>query len=219
MSINYSTKGLELIELYKQMAQQGYETRDGGHIENAFSDFELQHYRIQLKTIISFFETKSLLDYGSGGSNWNLKGFHDNGQSAREYFNVETVKKYDPARGLDERSKVDAVICFDVLEHIHILDVCKVIRDLFDHAGKLLVINVACYSAAALLPNGENAHITVRQPLWWKGVVDTISIDYPDVFVYLMCSVGWRNTQSFSIWSSQEWREHPGFEVKDSFYE
>ncbi len=119
---------------------------------------------------------------------------------------------------MDERTRVDAVICFDVLEHIHILDVNKVIRDLFDHADKLLVINVACYSAAALLPNGENAHITVRQPLWWKGVVDSISIDYPHVFVYLMCSIGWRNTNSFSIWSSDEWREHPGFEVKDSFY-
>ena len=76
MSIDFSDKGLALIELYKQMAQQGYETREGNYIEKAFSDFELQHYRIQLKTIITFFETKSLLDYGSGGSNWDLKGFH-----------------------------------------------------------------------------------------------------------------------------------------------
>ena len=28
-------------------------------------------------------------------------------------------------------------------------------------------INVACYNAAALLPNGENAHVTVRAPSWW----------------------------------------------------
>jgi len=55
MSINFSEKGLQLIELYQQMAQKGYETRDGAYIENAFSDFELQHYRIQLKTIVSFF--------------------------------------------------------------------------------------------------------------------------------------------------------------------
>jgi hypothetical protein len=218
MSINFSPKGQALITLYQQMADKGYETNDGVHIENAFSDFELRHYRTQLQKIISFFETKSILDYGSGGSNWNLNGFHDNGQSAKEYFNLDMIKKYDPARGLDERSKVDTVICFDVLEHIHILDICKVIRDLFDHAGKLLIINVACYSARALLPNGENAHITVRQPLWWKGVVDSISIEYPDVCVYLMCSVGWRQTSAYAIWSSQEWDEHPGFEVKDSFY-
>ncbi len=62
MTINFSEKGLALIELYKKMAHEGYETRDGNYIENAFSDFELQHYRIQLKTIISFFETKSILD-------------------------------------------------------------------------------------------------------------------------------------------------------------
>ena len=24
-----------------------------------------------------------------------------------------------------------------------------------------------CYSAAALLPNGENAHITIQKPEWW----------------------------------------------------
>jgi hypothetical protein len=218
MTINFSQKGLDLIELYTQMAAVGYETSQGQHIENAFSDFELRHYRLQLKSILSFFETKTVLDYGSGGSDWQLAGFDEGGQSAQAYFGLELVKRYDPARGLDERSKVDAVICFDVLEHIHILDVAKVIHDLFKNAKNLLVINVACYSAAALLPNGENAHITVRPPLWWKGLIDTISIEYPDVFVYLMCSTGWRNTTAFSVWSSQEWREQQGFEVKDGFY-
>ena len=218
MTIHFSQKGNDLIELYTQMASSGYETSAGIHIENAFSDFELRYYRNQLKTIVDFFKPKTLLDYGSGGSNWDLTGFHDDGQSAKEYFNLEQVKLYDPARGMDERSVSDAVVCFDVLEHIHILDVGKVIRDLFENTGNLLIINVACYSAAALLPNGENAHITVRAPLWWKGVIDSISVEFPNVVVYLMCSVGWRKTQSFAIWSSQEWHEHPGFEIKDGFY-
>ena len=26
---------------------------------------------------------------------------------------------------------------------------------------------MGCYSAAALLPNGENAHITIQKPEWW----------------------------------------------------
>jgi hypothetical protein len=218
MTFIFSNKGQELIAVYQQMAERGYETQDGTHIDNAFSDFELRHYRAHLHKIISYFETKTLLDYGSGGSNWDLEGFHEDGKSAKEYFGLEAVKKYDPARGLDERSKVDAVICFDVLEHIHILDISKVIRDLFASSGKLLIINVACYSARAMLPNGENAHITVREPLWWKGVIDSISVEYPDVCVYLMCSTGWRNTSSYPIWSSQEWREQAGYEVKDSFY-
>jgi len=33
-----------------------------------------------------------------------------------------------------------------------------------------------------------------------------------------MCSTGWRQTQSFAIWSSMEWREQQGLEVKDGFY-
>jgi len=48
----------------------------------------------------------------------------------------------------------------------------KVVSELFSLAKKLLIINVACYEAAALLPNGENAHITTRNAHWWKGVID-----------------------------------------------
>ena len=28
-------------------------------------------------------------------------------------------------------------------------------------------MNVACYSAAALLPNGKNAHINIKNHKWW----------------------------------------------------
>ena len=57
---------------------------------------------------------------------------------------------------------------FDVLEHIFISDIPYVIHDVFSYSKKLVIINVACYEASALLPNGENTHITVRPPLWWK---------------------------------------------------
>ena len=62
----------------------------------------------------------------------------------------------------DERASVDCVACFDVLEHIYVLEVGTVLRNIFSHAKKLVILNVVCYEASALLPNGENAHITVR---------------------------------------------------------
>ena len=37
------------------------------------------------------------------------------------------------------------------------------------YANRLVVLNIACYKATALLPNGKNAHVTVRDPMWWKG--------------------------------------------------
>ena len=32
---------------------------------------------------------------------------------------------------------------------------------------KYIFLNVGCYSAAALLPNGKNAHINIQPPEWW----------------------------------------------------
>ncbi len=47
-------------------------------------------------------------------------------------------------------------------------DVPAVLRDILSLADRLVVLNVACYKANALLPNGENAYITARHPFWWK---------------------------------------------------
>ena len=71
----------------------------------------------------------------------------------------------------DEKRSVDCMVSFDVLEHVFISNVATTIRDMLSYATKLAIINVACYSARALLPNGENEHVTVRRPLWWEGML------------------------------------------------
>ena len=78
-------------------------------------------------------------------------------------FGLNKVHRYDNPK-IDERTLVDCVVCFDVLEHIFVSDVATVLRDFFT-CKKLVILNVACYEANALLPNGENAHITVLVPL------------------------------------------------------
>ncbi len=60
-------------------------------------------------------------------------------------------------------------------------DIPFVVNELFQLAEHLVIVNVACYPAAALLPNGENAHISVRPADWWVGVFDTIGTLYPNV--------------------------------------
>jgi len=205
MNINLSKKGLELIKLYEKMANEGYQREDGSEVKDAFSDFESRFYRNQLKEIISEFKIKSLLDYGCGGSDWNLKGFDEKGLSAKEFYNLENSYRYEPARNIDERRSVDCVICFDVLEHIYIEDIEKIIHDIFSYATKLVIINVACYPAAAILPNGENAHITVRHPHWWKALIDLACLKFPEVSVLLLTSIGWRNTSAFPIQKANDW--------------
>ena len=202
-----------LTELYGRMAREGYATVDGQQVVNAFNDMEIHAFRELVKPIFVTAEAKTLLDYGCGGSDYEAPGF-DGDLSARQYFGLDEVFRYEPARGLDQRRKADVVVCFDVLEHIFIADVAEVVRELFSLAGRLVVANVACYSARAMLPNGENAHVTVRDPMWWKGMFDAISPDFPEVCVLLMCSTGWRQVQLFDIWSASTWLASPTFVTK-----
>lgn len=207
-----SKKQLALIELYSQMATEGYLTKFDEHVAIAFSDMEIRAFKEHVRNLFIKFEIKSLLDYGCGGSNYETKGFA-NELTAKEYFDLEDVYLYEPARKIDQRRQVDAVVCFDVLEHIFISDVSRVIRELFSLTTKLLIINVACYSAGALLPNGENAHITVRPPLWWKGFIDSIAIEFPNITIQLWCSTAWRNVEEYKLLKASDWQVQDGFVV------
>ena len=48
-------------------------------------------------------------------------------------------------------------------------------------AGKFVLCNIDCFRAHKLLPNGENVHITVREPAYWQGVFETVSNRYPSI--------------------------------------
>jgi hypothetical protein len=211
-----SPKGQELVALYNQMAVHGYDRQDQTHVDVAFSDFELRAYRMQVQQVLLDNQISSVLDYGCGGSNWYATGFDpESQQSAVEYFQLSRAWRYEPARDIDERKPVDCVISFDVLEHIFIADVPNVLRDMFSYANKLLILNIACYPAAARLPNGENAHITVRDPLWWKGLLDAISVEFPQTKVWLICSTGWRQSSDFKIWRAEDWQNSSTFVIED----
>ena len=201
-----SKKGQELIGLYTDMAGNGFETVEGGFTKDAFSHFGARPYRDGLKRDFTLFDIKSTLDYGCGGSDWSLKGFDESSNgSAKEFFRLDKCYRFEPARDLDERQKVDCVLNFDVLEHIFIADISNVINEIFSYATKLVAINVACYPAGALLPNGENAHITVRSPDWWKAQVDNIALRYPDISVLLITSTGYMVSQAFPIYKANDW--------------
>ncbi len=154
----------------------------------------------------------TVLDYGGGGSDWDEPDFDlESGQSAKQYFDVSLVNTFEPARNKLEKTKSDCVICMDVLEHIFISDVPKVVNELFSLAKKLLIINVACYEADALLPNGENAHITIRNAEWWKGVIDATAVHFEEVEVMLICSTSYTSGVVYEPFRSGNWHHGAGY--------
>ncbi len=215
-NINFSDKGKELINLYTEMAENGYDRVDKSHVTSAFNDFELRKFRKPLKKILEKYYISTVLDYGCGGSNWECEKFDDEtGLSAKKYFNLQKIYRYEPARSIDERSKVDCVISFDVLEHIFISDIPAVLRNIFSYSEKIVVLRIACYPAIATLPNGENAHITVRDYNWWKGMIDGISLEFPNILISLICTQNGKNNM-YPIWNANMWQECNNF-VIDAF--
>ena len=188
----------ELINYYKQMAENGYVREDGTFVKNVYSDAEPHKFSDQIKKIVEYFDAKNGLDYGSGGSDLN-KTKLISGEKFIDYIGLKKIQSFEPARNKKNKIKSDIVLCFDVLEHVFINDVPWVLNDLFEHANKCIVINVACYNAAALLPNGENAHITVRPPSWWLGQVECISSLHPEIYWALFASESYNNAKFFGV--------------------
>ena len=211
--LSLSKKGGELIEHYKDMANHGYQREDGVYVKDTYESFEINKFKELIQPQFKYWKIKKVLDYGGGGSNWDKSGFSGE-QSEKDFFNLEKVINYEPARNYYDIESCDCVVCFDVLEHVYLNDLNDVLTHIYSHALKFVIIQVACYEAQALLPTGENAHITVRPPIWWKGFIDGISIKYPNISTMLFCSTEYKHAQLFKIWNNAEYDNQNEYSIK-----
>lgn len=80
-----------------------------------------------------------------------------------------TYHEYDPCvPGKDaEPETADIVYCGDVMEHIEEQCVDAVVDHLADLTRYHLLLVVAYAPAKKTLPDGRNAHITIKRPDWW----------------------------------------------------
>lgn len=212
-----SEQGKSLVKMYEEIADIGYDRVFGDRVSKAYNDFELSKFRDLVRPHFLNHSIGSVLDYGCGGSDWTAAGFDPmTGASAQEFFEVKQVRQFEPARKLLQKKKSDCVVCFDVLEHIFLADIKTVVRDLFSLSKKLLVVNVACYSANALLPNGENAHVTIREPGWWKGMIDSVAADFPSVNVILICSKSYVSGVFYGVYNANQWIQSDSFSIEQT---
>ncbi len=129
---------------------------------------------------------RTLLDYGGGrGTQYDLGAITIGSEvfaGSLEYLGVELVACFDPALGgAPPPDKFDVVICVDALEHCDRQDLPWIVRHLFAKARLGVFANVASYSAAKLLPNGENAHCTVEDAGWWMELFSAVAAEFPSV--------------------------------------
>ena len=159
----------ELVDLYRRMHTEK---------DRVFAGLSLLLYVDAIKALIDEYDARTLLDYGSGKGRQYLAlegALPRTGQvisSVPDFWGVPPPTCYDP--GYPPLSALpaghfDGVICTDVLEHCPEDDLGWIIEELFGYARQFLFVSIACQPAVKRLPNGENAHCTVRPPSWWKA--------------------------------------------------
>lgn len=139
----------ELIEQYRQI-----------HASRVYGDTSVKNLRF-LRPEIKLLHPRSILDYGCGQS--RLLEQLQLGYPAK-------LLRYDPA--IPKWSKklaepVDLLLNIDVLEHIEERDLDGVIAEMAALSRNAIII-VDTKPASALLPDGRNAHATIRPHDWWR---------------------------------------------------
>ena len=123
---------------------------------------------IQSSPQINRFETKSILDFGTGKGNL-VKTLRQQLDTSRY-----KVDGYDPAVGeWEERpnDKYDIVTCIDVLEHLERHNIDQFLADLKRYVNKFCFLLIDLQPAVQYLSNGRNAH-TLLAPLdWWSSKI------------------------------------------------
>ncbi len=184
------------INFYKEIHKKGYQSKKGHFVNNidAYHGGSTREFAKVIKRIIQDNKIENMLDYGCG------KGFfYDNSFYIKEE-KIKPLKKlwdieidlYDPCyekySHLSSKKNYDLVISIDVLEHIPRQDIDWVLNRIFSISKKYVFLNVACYYANALLPNGSNAHINVNNKDWWFDKILEFKKKYSHLKIICICS-------------------------------
>jgi hypothetical protein len=188
---NPSPEYREMVEMYATLHEQGANkaaNEDHRPPELTFAGKMLASHAPVIKEMIDRTGSKTLLDYGAGkGRSYEQKDIELGGTVAptlQEYWGLEHIRCYDP--GYEPfnqlpQEQYDAVISTDVLEHITEPDLPWILDEMFGFARRFLFANIACYPAKKNLPNGQNAHCTVRSPDWWAGMIHAVAMRHTGV--------------------------------------
>lgn len=184
---NPSGRYLELQSLYRLMHQQG-EQFLGVPPERTFPGLSLKTQAARIRDLIARTGAQIILDYGCGkGEQYQpcqISDGADRWPTVIDYWDIGEVVCYDPCYEPYSKlpvGKFDGVISTDVLEHCPEEDVPWIIDEIFSYAVRFVFANVACFPARKRLPNGENAHCTIKPVEWWNDVVCAISCRHPGV--------------------------------------
>lgn len=184
---NPSLRYQQLLAMYQQMHREGDAHHNIAPVD-MFPGQSLPPHAGTIKQLLMKYGARTLLDYGAGKGRQYLplkvtvEGM-GTFNSIPEFWEA-TVQCYDPAYPPHmalPASRFDGVICTDVLEHCPEEDMPWIVDELFSYATSFVFANVACYPARKTLPNGENAHTTIKPVSWWQELFRQSSARHQDI--------------------------------------
>lgn len=138
------------VELYKQL-----------HSQNSHYGGTGSRYVKRIVSHIEQYKPDSILDFGCG-----------KGKLAVELSKLGlNVDEYDPAiEGKEQipQRHYDMIITTDVLEHLHEEEISTICEEFVAIKPKTMFHVICTRLADNLLPDGSNAHKTVKPIEWWN---------------------------------------------------
>tara|TARA_Y100001963_G_scaffold119084_1_gene166042 strand:+ start:569 stop:1180 length:612 start_codon:yes stop_codon:yes gene_type:complete len=151
-----------------------------------FAGWSLKYYKHELNHLMSKENPASVLDYGCGkGLQYSKYEIHKKWRTKVRILPVLYDPCYQPF-SKKPKGKYDCVICCDVLEHIPEYDLDRVLKDIFNYCALdgFVFFGVSFIKAKKILPNGKNAHATVRPADWWSEKISKNNIANSKVYCY-----------------------------------
>jgi hypothetical protein len=212
-----------MVEMYSRLHSEGADKEQKNSEESVHREPEetfagkmLARHAPTIKEMIDRTAASTLLDYGAGkGASYRQKDLSIAGTvvpTLQEYWGLDEVVCYDPGYApfsqLPNR-EFDVVISTDVLEHITEPDLPWVLDELFGYARKSVFATIACYPARKTLPDGRNAHCTVRSPDWWSGMIHAVAMRHTEISYRF--SLGTRTgprKKGMGLWGRRKIEDH-----------
>ena len=157
-----------------------------------FPGDSLAPHRYLIKKIIKNTKSKTALDYGCGKA-----GLYIN-DNIHLSWGIKKIGLYDPAILMWNQlpgDNFDCVISTDVLEHVPEEEINDTLEEIFTLSNKCTYLNIAMYAALHILPNGENAHCTLKPKDWWRTKIAETIKENIEVHVVYSYTHGVGNTE------------------------
>lgn len=129
------------------------------HAQGAFPGRSWRAHVDTLRRLVPGIDSKIILDYGCGPLGGLSECFGDN-VIAYDPF----VEKYS---ALPWGRRFDLVFSSDVLEHMRISAIDELLAQIRRARPQYLFLNISTRPAFKRLPNGANAHLTIKPAEWW----------------------------------------------------